>query len=756
MGRQEEEDDDDDDDEDDGLPPGTISIDTNPTPVAAPTTPPPQHWDGGSDGIDRLLVCAPSNRGVQEVLERLLTAVDKPIDEEDENGSANALELTADDLILIGDGDKILEGTLSSSVFVHRIEEQWRAALQDGAKRLKALCKRLGGEGEKDDDEEEALMGSRFFARAELSSLVQSIREQSVHGCTAEQAEVLATLQIVASSMKRVCRSIRARMVGLLDGLHDDDSEEEGEVEEAMAFVKRSLRGTMGYAEATMRSAIDSTKVECDGLRPSSSGDGCVQRAAASLEALCKALDELKRNTTVDDRVSEMLSNAKCVFCTLVVAGCYAVRGMPAIDALIVDEAAQATEPEVLIPLCLHPRFLLLCGDPNQLGCVCMSRRAKEAGLERSMMARLMASKSYTDFFFLETQYRMHPSIAAFPSERFYEGRLVTDTSCALRPRLGDGGGGSSAWLGPWAFVNVVGGREERGGDGSVYNRLEAEAVLTAIKALRSSGVLHDETSSTVRVLTFYAAQVRCIKDALRESGMPRVSVGTVDGAQGAESDIIILSFVRCNRNGSIGFVNEWRRLNVAITRAKRCLLMFGDASTIGAGDLGEAAADLVRHAAKVGSLCTYDPNGGIGPVLAPELGAEIVSGAQLTAKRRRAPAVDADEAASSSSSATVTSSSKARKSADGGGGAEERILPLRNRQGYTKAAPSATGEDYDEAFLKERAAEIESYVAACKEVDAAKVERRAEVEREARRAVQAAAGVPGRHRLEFSFLGRD
>ena len=128
-------------------------------------------------------------------------------------------------------------------------------------------------------------MGSRFFSRAELSSLVQSIREQSVHGCTAEQAEALATLQIVASSMKRVCRSIRARMVGLLDGLHDDDSDEEGEVEEAMAFVKRSLRGTMGYAEATMRSAIDSTKVECDGLRPSSSGDGCVQRAAASLEA---------------------------------------------------------------------------------------------------------------------------------------------------------------------------------------------------------------------------------------------------------------------------------------------------------------------------------------------------------------------------------------------------------------------------------------------------------------------------------------
>ena len=100
-GSQEEDDDDDDDDEDDGLPPGTISIDTNPTPVAAPPTAPPpqQHWEGGTDGIDRLLVCAPSNRGVQEVLERLLTAVDKPIDEEDENGSANALELTADDLI---------------------------------------------------------------------------------------------------------------------------------------------------------------------------------------------------------------------------------------------------------------------------------------------------------------------------------------------------------------------------------------------------------------------------------------------------------------------------------------------------------------------------------------------------------------------------------------------------------------------------------------------------------------------------------
>ena len=93
---------------------------------------------------------------------------------------------------------------------------------------------------------------------------------------------------------------------------------------------------------------------------------------------------------------------------------------------------------------------------------------------------------------------------------------------------------------------------------------------------------------------------------ALVDAGVREgVSVGTVDGAQGAESDTVILSFVRSNANASIGFVEDWRRLNVAITRAKRALIMVGNARTIGAADVGDAPGDLVRRPAQTRAIYT-------------------------------------------------------------------------------------------------------------------------------------------------------
>ena len=89
--------------------------------------------------------------------------------------------------------------------------------------------------------------------------------------------------------------------------------------------------------------------------------------------------------------------------------------------------------------------------------------------------------------------------------------------------------------------------------------------------------------------------QVGCIRQALARRGIRGVAVSTVDGSQGAEADVILLSLVRANSRGSIGFVREFRRLNVAITRAKQALVMFGHASTLSTGAHGDSVADLVR-----------------------------------------------------------------------------------------------------------------------------------------------------------------
>ena len=345
------------------------------------------------------------------------------------------------------------------------------------------------------------------------------------------------------------------------------------------------------------------------------------------------------------------------IFCTLSVAGSHVVRNMPPVRYLIVDEAAQATEPESLIPLSLLPRGMLLAGDPNQLSCMCTSAAARRAGLERSLMQRLMDA-GHARLFFLETQYRMHPAISAFPNERFYCGRLRNAPSTESAARVAPWAA-SEPWLGPCSFVNVVAGVQTReGGSGSLANPAECDAVVAICKRLRDVWGVPVHDSSHLRVLTFYAAQARSLRRQLASHGMAGVSVGTVDGSQGAEAETIVLSFVRAptrpsaatarggedggggggkgggergdHSNGggghggeggqSIGFVADWRRLNVAITRARRALVMVGHAETLLAsrkrrsqdGDsdlLADAASDLVRAARA--ARCVYRGVGG-------------------------------------------------------------------------------------------------------------------------------------------------
>ena len=321
------------------------------------------------------------------------------------------------------------------------------------------------------------------------------------------------------------------------------------------------------------------------------------------------------------------------------------------------------------------------------------------------------------------------PAIAAFPSARFYGGRLLSApaTLAASSPA-----GNPASWLGPWVFVNVGGGGEERAPDGSVRNRAEAAAVLSAIRALRSLGVAIGRTSA-LRVLTFYAAQVACIRAALEADGVrDGVSVGTVDGAQGAESEVVILSFVRSNARAAIGFVEEWRRLNVAITRAQRALIMIGCARTVGSGEAGEAASDLVRAAAKASAVFEY-VQGDVGdPQLAPALAAELVDvaaakdAASAAKKRRAAPPPVADSIKVTDASVPppvvgVTASS---------GSATERVMPPR------RVAPTDdenAAPDDEDAYLQARAAEIEAFVSECRRVDKERADKRAMEERAAK-----------------------
>ena len=223
-------------------------------------------------------------------------------------------------------------------------------------------------------------------------------------------------------------------------------------------------------------------------------------------------------------------------------------------DAVIMDEACQASEPQSCIPLRLKPPVTVLVGDPRQLPPFVQS---KSAELGRSMFERMLGSLEEKSVM-LEQQYRMAPEIVAWPSKQFYGGQLANDASVQGRS-------------GGYTLVNVANGVMTKAGS-SFMNR---EEVAEVKKWLVAAQAKPDFRSKSVGVVSYYKAQVNALTDELRSLGADNIEVSTVDGFQGREKDVILLSCVRAG-GVSVGFLDDEKRLNVALTRAKSQLVVFG------------------------------------------------------------------------------------------------------------------------------------------------------------------------------------
>ena len=286
-------------------------------------------------------------------------------------------------------------------------------------------------------------------------------------------------------------------------------------------------------------------------------------------------------------------------------AGGSVIKRTTPIDDLIVDEAAAASEPELYIPFHLKPKRLLAVGDPIQLPATVMSRRAIAMGYDRSLHERLMYDCKYAHTM-LDVQYRMNPEISTFPSSRFYKGEIqngenVMDSKYSKGALLLD--------KKPYTFLQVEG-KEEKVTGGSHRNKMEATIIVDLISNLQRISIGKATTandrqswcgSDRVRVITFYQAQVACIQKCLEDRGLGNtVVVATVDSSQGCEADIVLISFVRsqgdkndewntsplspmiqsmapATRNIGAGFLNDDRRMNVSLTRAKYQLICVGN-----------------------------------------------------------------------------------------------------------------------------------------------------------------------------------
>ena len=246
-------------------------------------------------------------------------------------------------------------------------------------------------------------------------------------------------------------------------------------------------------------------------------------------------------------------------------------------DLLVIDEACQSTEPSCWVPLVCTDK-VVMAGDHQQLPPTILSAQAAKEGFGTSLLERVISIHGPLVTRMLKVQYRMNKEIMDFSSNTFYEGNLIADESVISNrltdlPTVAD----TELTIHPLTFIDTAGAdwREELEPEGrSRQNPLEAQCVIKKINALCAAGV----PPNMIAIIAPYAAQVRRIREACDYSG---VEIDTVDGFQGREKEVVILSLVRSNPEGEIGFLSETRRTNVALTRARSKLMVIGDSATL-------------------------------------------------------------------------------------------------------------------------------------------------------------------------------
>jgi superfamily I DNA and/or RNA helicase len=329
---------------------------------------------------------------------------------------------------------------------------------------------------------------------------------------------------------------------------------------------------------------------------------------------LRQAADDLERFITED-----VLESVQVITCTLVGASNRNIRDL-SFETVFIDEAAQALEPGCWIPIAKGQR-LVLAGDHHQLPPTVKCEKAAREGLRETLFEKCIERQPNTARM-LTLQYRMHAQIMAFSSEKFYDGQLVP------HPRVRHAGLEAYDPLFaldmPVEFLDTAGCGflelaipESR----STANPEEANLLLERLAQLLQpyDQAEHQQAPLTVGVIAPYRAQINYLKDAIEDNDtlnglMLRrmLSVGTVDSFQGQERDIIAISLTRSNANGEIGFLSDIRRMNVGMTRARRKLLMVGDASTLCSHPF---FMDLLAYVKRIGGyrkVCEMTRNAGL------------------------------------------------------------------------------------------------------------------------------------------------
>lgn len=290
-----------------------------------------------------------------------------------------------------------------------------------------------------------------------------------------------------------------------------------------------------------------------------------------------------------DSLIENILHNTQVITTTLVGANHKHLKHFR-FKTVIIDEAAQALEPACWIPI-LKAERVIFAGDPFQLPPTIKSEEAKKQGLEVTLIEKVIQRHQKDAITLLDTQYRMNDTIMSFSNQQFYAGQLKAfeaNSSISL-PEDSE----------PVEFIDSAGcGFDEKTNPEtfSLYNSGEYDVLRKHFDQLR----IHCEKGFSVGIISPYKEQVNYIKDHFAEEDLLSLdlTINTIDSFQGQERDIIYISLVRSNENGEIGFLKDFRRMNVALTRAKRKLVVIGDSATLGSEQFYQ---DFLAYAEKAG-----------------------------------------------------------------------------------------------------------------------------------------------------------
>jgi ATP-dependent RNA/DNA helicase IGHMBP2 len=291
--------------------------------------------------------------------------------------------------------------------------------------------------------------------------------------------------------------------------------------------------------------------------------------------------------------IDDVTAKAQVITATLVGANHYTVRDLR-YQTVVIDEAGQALEPACWIPI-LKGRKVILAGDHCQLSPTIKSDVAAKGGLSNTLLEQ--CTQRHPDaVVMLEEQYRMNEAIMGYSSKVFYNNRLRAHGSVAHHLLFPEDM--------PLVFIDTAGcGFEEKTENKSISNPEEAELLFKHLARLVADLSTHDTHAGfpSIAIISPYKEQLHVLQEQLQhtpalQAYAHKITVNTIDSFQGQERDIVYISMTRTNANGIIGFLADTRRMNVAMTRARKKLVVIGDSATLSHHRFYE---DFIAHAEK-------------------------------------------------------------------------------------------------------------------------------------------------------------